>query len=86
MFDMVEDTVGKHDFLLTPCSADTFRIIYGHSQPHKGCFGNLYDALKDYGITTDNIPVTFNIFMNVSIESETGKVAVLPPKSRKAVT
>ncbi len=26
MFDMIEDTVGAHDFLLTPCSADTFRI------------------------------------------------------------
>src|SRR6476659_8886543 len=39
MFDMIEDTVGRHDFLLTPCSADTFRIMYGHSQPHQGCFG-----------------------------------------------
>ncbi len=26
---IIEDTVGRHDFLLTPCSADTFRIIYG---------------------------------------------------------
>ena len=25
---ILEDTVGRHDFLLTPCSADTFRIIY----------------------------------------------------------
>ena len=36
MFTMVEDTVGRHDFLLTPCSADMFRIIYGHSDPHQG--------------------------------------------------
>ncbi len=36
MFDIIEDTVGRHDFLLTPCSADTFRIIYGHSSPHRG--------------------------------------------------
>ena len=82
MFDMIEDTVGRHDFLLTPCSADTFRIIYGHTQPHRGCFGNLYEALKEYGITADNIPISFNIFMNVDIESETGKVSVLPPKSK----
>ena len=37
---IVEDTVGRHDFLLTPCSADTFRIIYGDTHPHRGCFGN----------------------------------------------
>ena len=46
MFRLVADTVGRHDFLLTPCSADTFRIIYGHEKPHRGCFGNLCEALE----------------------------------------
>src|SRR5450432_1478111 len=82
MFDMIEDTVGRHDFLLTPCSADTFRIIYGHEQPHRGCFGNLCEALKDEGIAPDGIPISFNIFMHVEIDSDTGKVSVLPPKSK----
>ncbi len=82
MFDMVEDTVGKHDFLLTPCSAEMFRIIYGHDEPHRGCFGNLSAALKEYGITPDNIPTCFNIFMNVPVDNVTGKVSVLPPKSK----
>jgi len=82
MFEIIEDKVGRHDFLLTPCSADTFRIIYGHTQPHKGCFGNLSAALKDHGITPDQIPVCFNIFMHVTVDSETGKLSVLPPKSK----
>lgn len=82
MFNMLEDTVGRHDFLLTPCSCDTFRIIYGHSAPHLGCFGNLYEALKEYGITKDNIHISFNIFMHVTVDNITGKVAVLPPKSK----
>ena len=82
MFHLVEDTVGKHDFLLTPCSADTFRIIYGHQQPHRGCLGNLAEALENYGISSDAIPVTFNVFMNVSLDSNTGKLSVLPPKTR----
>ena len=82
MFDMIEDTVGRHDFLLTPCSSDTFRIIYGHTNPHQGCLGNLYQALKEYGITSDNIPVSFNIFMHVTVDSQSGKLAVLPPKSK----
>lgn len=82
MFEMVEDTVGRHDFLLTPCSAEMFRIIYGHTEPHRGCFGNLQAALKEHGIAPDNIPICFNIFMNVSVDGETGKIAVLPPKSK----
>ncbi|MBC6607344.1 urea carboxylase-associated family protein [Hymenobacter sp. BT188] len=82
MFDMVEDTVGRHDFLLTPCSADTFRIIYGHQQPHWGCFGNLSAALAEHGISPDAIPICFNIFMHVTVDGNTGKVDVLPPKSK----
>lgn len=82
MFKLVEDTVGRHDFLLTPCSADTFRIIYGHTEPHQGCFGNLCNVLKEFGITPDDIPVSFNIFMHVTVNSESGKVDVLPPKSK----
>ena len=82
MFKMMEDTVGRHDFLLTPCSADTFRIIYGHTHPHRGCLGNLAEALQPYNILPDNIPTCFNIFMNVPVDSETGKISVLPPKSK----
>ena len=82
MFTMVEDTLGSHDFLLTPCSADTFRIIYGHEQPHRGCFGNLCEALEPFGIAPDQIPTTFNVFMNVTVDGSNGKVSVLPPKSK----
>lgn len=82
MFDIILDTVGRHDFLLTPCSADTFRIIYGHKNPHRGCFGNLSAALEEYGITPDQVPISFNVFMHVTVDGNTGKVAVLPPKSK----
>ncbi len=82
MFEMIEDTVGQHDFLLTPCSAEMFRIIYGHTEPHGGCFGNLCESLKQYGIAPDNIPTCFNIFMNVPVDAVTGKISVLPPKSK----
>ena len=79
---IVEDTVGRHDFLLTPCSADTFRIIYGDADPHRGCFGNLAAALAPYGIGPDAIPVAFNCFMNVPIDAATGALTVAPPLSR----
>ncbi len=82
MFRIAEDTVGRHDFLLTPCSSDTFRIIYGHKEPHRGCFGNLSEALEEHGIGPDDIPVCFNIFMHVTVDGVTGKVSVLPPKTK----
>ncbi len=82
LLDIVEDTVGRHDFLLTPCSADTFRIIYGDEHPHRGCFGNLAAALEPYGIGPDRIPVAFNVFMHVAIDGATGEIAVKPPLSR----
>jgi len=78
---IIEDTVGRHDFLLTPCSADTFRIIYGDEHPHRGCFGNLAVALAPYGIAPDRIPVAFNVFMNVTVDA-VGTLKVEPPLSR----
>jgi uncharacterized protein YcgI (DUF1989 family) len=82
MFQIVEDTVGRHDFLLAPCSAEMFRITYGQTEPHRGCFGNLRDALGEHGIEPDNIPTCFNIFMHVAVNGDTGKLSVLPPKSK----
>lgn len=82
MFRIIEDTVGRHDFLLTPCSTDTFRIIYGHKDPHSGCFGNLCEVLADRGISGDQIHTSFNVFMHVDIDSASGRIKVLPPKSK----
>jgi uncharacterized protein len=81
MFTIEEDTVGRHDFLITPCSPEMFRIIYQVDGPHPSCLQNLATALGGFGITSDDIPTTFNIFMNVEIGS-TGEVAVRPPRSR----
>ena len=82
MLRIVDDTVGRHDFLLTPCSREMFRIIYGDANPHQGCFGNLAAALSPYGIRPDSIPTAFNCFMNVPVDGVTGEIKVLPPLSR----
>jgi uncharacterized protein YcgI (DUF1989 family) len=79
---IIEDTVGRHDFLLTPCSADTFRIIYGDACPHRGCQGNFAEALAPFGISGDQIPVAFNIFMNVCLDASSGAIAVHAPLSK----
>jgi uncharacterized protein YcgI (DUF1989 family) len=82
MLEIVSDTVGRHDFLLTPCSADTFRLLYDDPAPHRGCFGNLAAALEPYGIAPDGIPTAFNCFMNVPVDGATGELKVLPPLSK----
>ena len=82
MLEIVEDTVGIHDFLLTPCSYDTFFHFYPDLPPHRGCFGNLAEALAPYGVTPDRIPIAFNCFMNVPVDGVTGRLQVLPPVSK----
>ncbi|MGY3267019.1 DUF1989 domain-containing protein [Lysobacter sp. HA35] len=82
MFDIIEDTCGRHDFTLTPCSKDTFSIIYGETENRPGCEGNLVRALEPYGIEVDRIPIAFNVFMNVAVDGDSGVIRVLPPLSR----
>ncbi|WP_435021644.1 DUF1989 domain-containing protein [Tundrisphaera sp. TA3] len=81
MFTILEDEVGRHDFLLTPCSIETFRIIYDHQGDHPSCFGNLVQNLAPFGIEPDEIPTTFNIFMNVEV-LPTGELKIGPPTSK----
>ncbi len=81
MFTIVSDDVGRHDFLLTPCSIDTFRIIYNHQGDHPSCFGNLVANLAEFGIEPDQIPTTMNLFMNVMV-ADSGELTIGPPRSK----
>ncbi len=81
MLKIARDDVGRHDFLLTPCSKDTFKILYDDPDPHQGCFGNFAEVLAAWGIGADDVPVAFNCFMNVDIDGKTGEFSVLPPLS-----
>lgn len=82
MWTIETDRVGRHDFLLTPCSPDTFRLLYtGAPAEHPSCFGNLAEHLAQFGIRPDAIPTTFNVFMNVEVAPD-GTLRILPPLSR----
>lgn len=82
MLEIVDDTVGRHDFLLTPCSEATFHHFYPEHPVHRGCFGNLAEALAPFGVEPDAIPTAFNLFMNVPVDGTTGRLSVLPPVSK----
>ncbi|MBA2433435.1 MAG: urea carboxylase-associated family protein, partial [Chthoniobacterales bacterium] len=81
MFTILDDEVGRHDFLLTPCSPETFQIIYDNHEPHPSCFENLWRNLAEFDIPPDAIPTTFNIFMNVEVGPD-GTLKILPPRSK----
>lgn len=81
MFTIVADKVGRHDFLLTPCSQEMFEKLYHCQGHHPSCFQNLCVAFAPHGIQPQQISTTFNIFMNVAVDPD-GTVRVLPPTSR----
>ena len=82
MLTILEDRVGRHDFLLTPCSPETFEILYeNHQGYHPSCFENLAKNLERFGIAEDDIPTTFNAFMNVDV-LPSGELEIGPPLSK----
>lgn len=81
MMEILEDTNGRNDFLLAPCSPETFQIMYKNPEYHPSCFENLYKNLEPFGIAADDVPTAFNIFMNVQF-AENGKLSVDPPLSK----
>jgi uncharacterized protein YcgI (DUF1989 family) len=82
MLTVVEDTCGRHDFLLTPCSQDTFDLLYPEFDGayHPSCLENLSTGLAPFGVRPDEIGTTLNIFMNVWPEPG-GELHIDPPTS-----
>lgn len=81
LLTIVRDDVGTHDFLLTPCSRETWQICYGGRHDDvPGCFGNLASALAPFGVEPDRIPTTFNVFMRVDVDPA-GRLSVRVPCS-----
>ncbi len=82
MATITHDTCGRHDFLLTPCSQETFDLLYPEfgGAPHPSCLENLSDGLRQFGVTADQVSTTFNIFMNVWTDPG-GSLHIDPPTS-----
>ena len=81
MFTIVEDTVGRHDFLFAACSPEAFRILEGVEGYHPSCFENLEKSLAPFSIAADQIPTPFNLFMNATV-LPTGRIKIAPPLSK----
>jgi uncharacterized protein len=79
MLTIVDDQVGRHDFLYSPCSIEMYRMQYGVTDYHPNCHDNLCTALRELGVQPDPLTTAFNFFMNVDIVG--GKLSFAPPLS-----
>ena len=82
MMRIIDDTVGRHDFLLSPCSQEMFERLHGCRRYHPSCFENLAECLSKHGLEPDRIATAFNAFMHVDVDGRTGEVTVKAPRSR----
>jgi uncharacterized protein YcgI (DUF1989 family) len=84
MLTVTNDPVGIHfAFIGNRCS----RLIYRlrdkvQAPPHRSCQDNLAEAIGSYGLTADDVPDVFNIWMNVDLDSS-GCFVVKPPVVKK---
>jgi uncharacterized protein len=78
MLTITADTAGRHDFLISPCSAEMFERLYG-SAGHPSCFTNLATHLARFGIHGDRIPTTLNLFMVVTVDPGDGHITIEAP-------
>jgi len=81
MLTIVEDDVGRHDFLYAPCSLEMYRMQYSVTGYHANCHDNLRSALRALGIEPDSLPNAFNFFMNVEVLAD-GRLRIVEPRGR----
>ncbi|MGD9713889.1 MAG: DUF1989 domain-containing protein [Thermomicrobiales bacterium] len=87
---------GRHDLQFGMCSAGGYELFRGELYdkyqikerfgverseiPTHGCWENLVDALKGYGVQREDIPSPFNIFQETKIDSVSGKMTLVSRK------
>lgn len=68
LMQLVEDTVGKHDFFFPACDFYRYKVDFD-MEDHPNCHDNLEVALKKYNIHPYTIPDPINLFMNNVLDS-----------------
>ena len=81
MFEIVADTVGRHDMLFGACDARRYEEDY-QATDHANCRDGLAAALAEYDIGADELPDPINWFMNVAIKQR-GELEIRDPLSER---
>jgi uncharacterized protein YcgI (DUF1989 family) len=61
MFEIVEDTVGVHDFCMPQCDPERYIQSFGIAL-HRNCRTNLAEAVADLHVPYEYLPEPFNFF------------------------
>ena len=77
---LVADTVGVHDLVCGSCSDEYYRSRLGFDGPHRTCRSNLAEAMAPWGVGLDDIPFSFNVFMQWPVQPD-GSVRPMPAPS-----
>jgi len=80
MLEIIEDTVGTHDFLIPACDEQRYWVDYSVRE-HRSCVANFEDALVPWEIPRELIPDPLNIFENAALEPD-GTLVHLPVISK----
>ncbi len=78
MFELVEDTVGRHDLLFAACDPQRYEAL--GEEGHANCRTALAEALAPFEVAYERIPDPINWFMNVAIRQR-GELEIREPLS-----
>lgn len=78
MFELVADTVGRHDTLFAACDPKRYEAL--DAPEHANCRTALATALEPFEVSYDQVPDPVNWFMNVAIRQR-GELELRPPLS-----
>ncbi len=81
LFEIVEDTVGRHDMLCAACDPKRYADDFG-LEGHANCREALAGALAEHGVSDDQVPDPINWFMNVAIRQR-GELEIREPLSER---
>ncbi len=76
IFEITEDTVGRHDMLIAACDRARYEAL--DAPGHASCREGLSDALREFEVGYDRMPDPINWFMNVAIMQK-GELEVRAP-------
>jgi uncharacterized protein len=69
IFDLVEDTVGVHDFLAAACDPYRYRRDFG-VEDHRSCRMNFVEALAPLDIPAWRVPDPVNLFQSSPVQPD----------------
>ncbi len=82
IFEILEDSVGRHDIIFPPC--DPMRYLRGFGvAEHRSCRTNLAEVMADKNLPYECLPDPINLFQNTPVMPD-GSIAYGEPSLAKA--